>query len=151
MRWFLGLLLVIGSRTAHAQTGSPTPSGAMMAIVAADSEWLDAMRQHDAARIVAPYDDDAVFITADGTAIRGRDRIAELYRTRLHKIVSVLAGGIVQEGTRAVNDSLVFEWGHGGMTYTDSTNAEHASHGPYLTVWRRSRTGKWLIVRNLVF
>ncbi|HLB10193.1 MAG TPA: SgcJ/EcaC family oxidoreductase [Gemmatimonadaceae bacterium] len=148
---FLGLMLVLGARTACAQTGSPTPSGAMTAIVAADSEWLDAMRQHDAARIVAPYDDDAVFITGDGTAIRGRDRIADLYRTRFHKIVRVLDGGIVQEGTRAVNDSLVFEWGHGGLTYTDSTSAEHASYGPYLTVWRRNRTGKWLIVRNLVF
>lgn len=148
---FLGLLLLFGSRAACAQTGSPTPSGAMTAIVAADSEWLDAMRQHNAARIVAPYDEQGVFITGNGTAIRGRDLIADLYRTRFHNIVRVLSGGIVQEGTRAVNDSLVIEWGHGGMTYTDSTAAEHASYGPYLTVWRRNRTGKWLIIRNLVF
>ena len=148
---FLGLLLLLGSRTAYALTGSPAPSGAMTAIVAADSEWLDAMRQHDTARIVAPYDSDGVFVSVDGTTIRGRDRIAALYRTRFPKIVRVVCGGIVQEGTRALNDSLVIEWGHGGMTYTDSTAAEHASYGPYLTVWRRSRTGKWLIIRNLVF
>ena len=143
-----------GASTTLAQTqaqGAPTLASAMPAIRTADSEWLGAMRLHDAARIVAPYDDDAIFIAADGTSIRGRENIAALYRTRFRKIAHVLAGGIVQDGARAVNDSLVYEWGHGGMTYTDSANTKHTTNGPYLTVWRRAPNGKWMITRNLVF
>jgi uncharacterized protein (TIGR02246 family) len=150
MRWLLVLLSTAG-RVTLAQTGIPTPASAVAAITAADSEWLGAMRRHDVSRIVAPYDTGAVFITANGSTIRGRQRIADLYRARFPNIVRVSSGGIVQDGTRAVSDTLVYEWGHGGMTYTDSTNTEHTSSGPYLTVWRRSRAGVWVIIRNLVF
>ena len=150
MRWLIALF-VVGPCIANAQTDARTPKSALTAIAAADAEWLDAMRKHDVSRIVAPYDSDAVFITANGTVIRGRERIADLYRARLRNIARVSAGGIVRIGTRAPSDSLVYEWGHGGMTYADSTDAEHTSSGPYLTVWRRTRVGTWLIIRNLVF
>ena len=151
---FLTLLMVI-AHVVQAQTqaarSSQTLASAMPTIALADSEWLSAMRLHDAERVVAPYDSDAIFVTADGTTIRGRAKIAALYRARFPKIVHVLDGGILQDGIRAVNDTLVYEWGHGGMTYTDSASIKHTVNGPYLTVWRRSATGKWLIIRNLVF
>jgi uncharacterized protein (TIGR02246 family) len=148
-------LIVGGTRIAHAQARtarrSQTLASAIPVIALADSEWLGAMRLQDAERIVAPYDNDAIFLTAGGIAIRGRANIAALYRARFPKIVHVLGGGIVQDGIRAVNDTLVYEWGHGGMTYTDSASINHTVNGPYLTVWRRFPSGKWLIIRNLVF
>jgi uncharacterized protein (TIGR02246 family) len=120
-------------------------------IARADSEWLSAMQSHDVARIVAPYDSMGLFITATGTAIRGRDSIAALYRRRLAAIRRISSGGIDRDGIQRVNDTLAYEWGHGGMTFTDTAGTTHSVRGPYLTVWRRESDGAWRIIRNLVF
>jgi uncharacterized protein (TIGR02246 family) len=138
------LLATVLASTAHGQSASPT-------IARADSEWLGAMRAHDADQIVAPYARDGMFVTANGAVVRGRDSIAALYRRRFGTIVHVVDGGIDREGTQSVNDSLVYEWGHGRLTFTDSAGATHATRGAYLTVWRRESDGVWRIIRNLVF
>lgn len=139
-------LLAIGASTAHAQS-----KAALATIDHADSDWIGAMQPRNVERIVEPYDTDGMFVTATGTVIRGRDSIAALYRRRLTAIKQIRGGAIVREGVHAVNDSLVYEWGHGGMTFTDTSGATHTSRGPYLTVWRRESDGAWRIIRNLVF
>lgn len=92
-------LWVTGVRTVNAQThaqgAARTLASVIAAIKRADSKWLRAMRLHDAARIVAPYNNDAIFSTADGASIRGRDSIVTMYRTRLRRMVRILGGGIV--------------------------------------------------------
>lgn len=150
MRWSL-VWLLIGASTTHAQSSTQAVASAMPVIAKADSEWLDAMRAHDVARIVAPYDSGAVFVMATSAVVRGRDAIANLYRSRFGKIVRVTDGGIVRDDMRAVNDTLIYEWGHGGLTYTDSSNIQHTSSGPYFTVWCKIASGRWVIIRNLVF
>jgi len=147
----LAALAASGVSVAHAQAVDPRAAAALPTIVRADSDWLGAMRSHDAGRIVEPYERDALFITATGVTIHGRDSIAALYRTRLAAITRVDSGGIVRDGVSAASDSLVYEWGHGGLTFTDSAGATHRSSGPYLTVWRHDADGKWRIIRNLVF
>ena len=132
----------------------PLAAGAQAAlptIARADSEWLGAMQSRDVNHIVAPYDRDGMFVTVNGTVIRGRDSIAAFYRRRLSAIARISDGAIVRDGTQSVNDMLVYEWGHGGMTFTDTSGATHTSRGPYLTVWRREPDGAWRIIRNLVF
>lgn len=109
------------------------------------------MRAHDAGKIVSAYAAEGMFVTASGAVIRGRDSIAALYRKRFATIVQVTDGGIDREGMQSVNDTLVYEWGHGRLTFTDSAGATHTSRGPYLTVWRRESDGVWRIIRNLVF
>jgi uncharacterized protein (TIGR02246 family) len=126
-------------------------AAALSTIDRADSDWLGAMKSRDVQRIVSPYDRDGMFVTAAGVVIRGRDSIAALYRRRLGAIASIHDGAIVRDGVQAVNDTLVYEWGHGGMTFTDTAGAIHSSRAPYLTVWRRKSDGAWRIIRNLVF
>ena len=126
-------------------------AGALSTIDRADSDWLGAMQSRNVDRIVAPYDRDGMFVTAAGVVIRGRDSIAALYRRRLGAIARIQDGAIVRDGVQSVNDTLVFEWGHGGMTYTDTAGTAHNARGPYLTVWRKESDGAWRIIRNLVF
>ena len=126
-------------------------ASALSTIDRADSDWLGAMQSRNVERIVAPYDRDGMFVTATGIVIRTRDSIAALYRRRLGAIRSIHDGAIVRDGVQAVNDTLVYEWGHGGMTFTDTSGTTHKSNGPYLTVWRRESDGAWRIIRNLVF
>ncbi len=137
---------MIGASVARSQAAA-----ALRTIDHADSDWISAMRAHNVDRIVEAYDRDGLFVTATGTVIRGRDSIAALYRRRLTAIKRISDGAIVRDGVQAVNDSLVYEWGHGGMTFTDTSGVTHTSNGPYLTVWRRDSDGVWRIVRNLVF
>jgi uncharacterized protein (TIGR02246 family) len=132
---------------AHAQS----PSSALPTIVHADADWIGAMRAKDADRIVASYDSSGLFVTANGTVVRGRDRIAALYRRRFAAIAHVADGGIDRDGVRRVDDTIVYEWGHGRLTFTDTAGVQHTSHGPYLTVWRHEPDGAWRIIRNLVF
>ncbi|HXB26596.1 MAG TPA: SgcJ/EcaC family oxidoreductase [Gemmatimonadaceae bacterium] len=126
-------------------------AAALSTIDRADSDWLGAMQSRDVERIVAPYDREGMFVTAAGVVIRSRDSIAALYRRRLGAIARIHNGAIVRDGVQAVNDTLVYEWGHGGMTFTDTAGAIHSSRGPYLTVWRKESDGAWRIIRNLVF
>jgi uncharacterized protein (TIGR02246 family) len=148
----LALALVFGGAEAlRAQSACTAPPDAIATIDRADSDWLSAMRAHDAERIVEPYDSGAVFVTADGASIVGRDRIAAMYRTRFVRIARVIDGAIVRDGACAAGDSLVNEWGHGGLSYTDSAGTAHHSVGPYLTVWKHKPGGAWMIIRNLVF
>jgi uncharacterized protein (TIGR02246 family) len=139
-------MLALMAHHASAQASSALPT-----IDHADSDWIGAMRSGNVERIVEPYDRDGMFVTTAGTVIRGRDSIAALYRRRLGAIRRISDGAIVRDGVQAVDDSLVYEWGHGGMTFTDTSGITHTSRGPYLTVWRREADGAWRIIRNLVF
>jgi ketosteroid isomerase-like protein len=145
------VLVLVAARRASGQSACAAPPDAIATIDRADADWLPAMRAHDAARIVAPYDSAAVFVTADGASIVRRDRIAAMYRTRFKRIARVIDGAIVRDGACAAGDSLVNEWGHGGLSFTDSAGTTHHSVGPYLTVWKHKPGGAWLIIRNLVF
>ena len=142
----LALWLMLGASVTRAQA-----TAALRTIDHADSDWIGAMRSRNVERIVEPYDPHGMFVTTTGTVIRGRDSIAALYRRRLTAIKHISDGAIVRDGVQAVNDSLVYEWGHGGMTFTDTAGVTHTSNGPYLTVWRREPDGAWRIIRNLVF
>jgi uncharacterized protein (TIGR02246 family) len=139
-------MLALMAHHASAQASSALPT-----IDHADSDWIGAMRSGNVERIVEPYDRDGMFVTTAGTVIRGRDSIAALYRRRVGAIKRISDGEIVRDGVQAVDDSLVYEWGHGGMTFTDTSGVTHTSRGPYLTVWHREPDGAWRIIRNLVF
>ena len=150
MRHFRTLLALAFAALSPFAARAQTPA-ALATIDRADSDWLGAMQSRDVQRIVAPYDRDGMFVTAAGAVIRGRDSIAALYRRRLSAIAQISDGAIVREGVQAVNDTLIYEWGHGGMTFTDTARATHTTRGPYLTVWRKESDGAWRIIRNLVF
>ena len=148
---FFGVFLLVSRLFATSAAAPPPPSGDARldrAITAANGEWGPAMQAGDVDPIVRPYADDGVFLTFDGTAIRGKTAIAEFYRERFRK--NGPAAGTKIEPRRVQRDGdLAYEWGHGEVTYAKegkpSTNG-----GPYLTVWKKQRDGNWKILRNVI-
>lgn len=120
-------------------------------IEAANSAWLPGLRQHDAKMITAAFDDSALFVTADGTTIRGRAAITRMYEGRFPTLGKILSGAVVQEGLVAVKADLVYEWGRATLELASATpgGAPRRGGGAYLTVWRRAADGHWRILRNI--
>src|ERR1700736_5000998 len=91
----LGLCALAGLAVAGPREKAPSgrtrmgPPGAdprpLSAITKANTEFEVTMLKADTATIAAPYTPDAVFISPDGTATRGRAQIEKLYRDRFAK------------------------------------------------------------------
>ncbi len=151
-RWGIAILASTALVTTITAGGPPPISAAAAtAIREANTQWLPAMKRGDVAAIVAPYSQDALFVTAKGEAVRGHDAIAELYRSRLAAVAAVVGGDIVSDGEVAATPDLVYEWGHGSLILMQKDGGQSKGGGPYLTVWHKDSAGHWLIVRNIVF
>ncbi len=148
-----GAALVAAALALPAAAADPpgiSPAAAA-AISEANAQWLPAMKRGDVAAIVAPYADDALFVTTKGETIRGRAAIADLYRQRLAAIAGVVDGDLVSDGRVAATAELVYEWGHAVLVQAHKDGSHSRGGGPYLTVWQRDGAGHWHIIRNVVF
>ena len=141
-----GLLLAALSVTPVQDGG--VPAGARAAIAKANAEWIPALKAHDAATIAAPYADDAVFVTATGVTVQGRDAVTKLMQERFAQMGTVLNGSIVQDGLSR-QGSMIYEWGHADLEVARAGAPPQHSGGRYLTVWRQDAAGRWVIIRNL--
>jgi uncharacterized protein (TIGR02246 family) len=142
------LLLTLSTLAAPVQTSADSiPSAARDAIEAANNEWVVAMTRRDAVQAARPYADDAVFVAANGAVAKGRPAIEQLMRDRFQTMGTVVGGAIVQEGLTR-QGALIYEWGRGALEIAAAGKTTRTS-GHYLTVWRASADGQWLIVRNL--
>jgi uncharacterized protein (TIGR02246 family) len=124
------------------------PLAARRTITAANTAWLRAMKRQDAAAIVEPYDEEAVFVTATGEAVRGRSAIERLMHDRFAKIGRVVGGTIVEDGLTRVG-TMIYEWGHAELQLSHDGGKPAVSKGRYLTVWKADASGRWRIIRNL--
>jgi uncharacterized protein (TIGR02246 family) len=122
-------------------------------IEAANAAWLPGLKRHDAASIASAYADSGLFISADGTVVRGRAAVAAMYAARFQRQRAIRTGAVVQDGLAVVGPALVYEWGHGWVEMEPAAagGAPVRAGGTYLTVWQRAGDGHWHIVRNLTF
>lgn len=118
------------------------------AIRKANAEWATAVKTGDAATIAAPYADDAVFILADGTCVRGRAEIEKMYRERFER-GGVAASARIDSKKLVVDGGLAYESGYGEIGRIKEGKVS-TSGGRYLTVWQRAPDGEWKIIRNIV-
>lgn len=124
------------------------PADAKQTIEKANADWLTALKKLDDAAVVAPYADDAVFVTGAGAAVRGRDGIAAMMRERFARTGPAIGGTITQDGTAMVGD-LIYEWGHAEVVFGAAGGPASKSAGRYLTVWKKDAGDRWRIHRNL--
>lgn len=107
-----------------------------------------AVKTGDAATIAAPYANDAVFILADGTCIRGRAEIEKMYRAGFER-GGVAASARIDSKKLVVDGNLAYESGYGEIGRIKDGKVA-TSGGRYLTVWQRAANGEWKIIRNIV-
>jgi ketosteroid isomerase-like protein len=118
------------------------------AIMKAGSDFDVAMTKGDVGSIVAPYTQDAVFVSIDGTVFSGLAQIEQLYRDRFAKGPPVVESKIESEEVM-VDGNLAYERGRGAfIRVVDGKHKEDWAR--FLTVWQRQPNGDWKIVRNIV-
>jgi uncharacterized protein (TIGR02246 family) len=120
----------------------------LAAIKKANSDFEAAMMKSDTATIVEPYTADAVFVSPDGTATKGRAAIEQLYRDRFAKSGPALETKVVSEELMLDGD-FAYERGRGSITRR--VREERVTDwARFLTVWLRQPDGHWKILRNVV-
>lgn len=146
--FMLGLSL---SLAAAAATPEEDLASARPVIDKANADWVPALQAGDVHRAAEPFADDAMFILGSGKIYAGRAAIEAFLKERLTPGSKITGGTIQQDGIQVIRDGLIYEWGHGGTTKVDAKGESHTSAGLYLTVWQRSPSGQWQIIRNLNF
>jgi uncharacterized protein (TIGR02246 family) len=121
----------------------------------ANKEWETAIQTGDADALSRPYRDDGIFIGPDGTSVRGRAAIHEMYAARAAAIATakkrIVAATIQSDGRTAAGADDVYEWGSGWVSIESVDGTRSKAGGRYLTVWHRQPDGTWVIIRNLAF
>lgn len=97
---------------------------------------------------MAPYTEDAVFVKPDGTSIKGRAAIEQLYRDRFLKSGPALETKIESQQLM-VDGDIAYERGR-GLLARRVNNERVADWARFLTVWQRQADGDWKILRNIV-
>lgn len=147
----LAVACFLSAPCATAATPDEEIAAARPTILAANADWVTAMQAGDARTIAAPYAGDGVFVLPDGRVLAGRAAIEQAMAQRFKPGVTITGGALHEDGITSVGDGLIYEWGHGGLTSRDASGLTHTSDGHYLTVWKRSGSGRWEIVRNMAF
>ena len=144
----LAVGFILCAVAAQADGAADIIAQAKPAIEKANSDWLPAIQKEDAKMLVEAYADNGIFVTTAGQSVIGKQAIEQMYKDRFAK-VKILDGKIIEDGI-TVQGALIYEWGHADITaQANGTTSQHA--GYYLTVWQRSSSGVWQIIRNLTF
>ena len=138
------IFLALYCTTCLAQT-KLIDSDARQQIDAGNQQWVDAMKQGNAAMLVPGNTEDAVDCSPGGECIRGRSAIGEHMKEEISKLgkadsASVVSVGSVQQGR------YVYEWGEAKAHFPNGKSVVDK----YLTVWQRQPDGAWKVFRNLV-
>jgi len=152
-RFAAGSLAFAASAAILASQGPGVPpAGAdprlLAAVKKANSDFETAMTKSDTATIAEPYAADAVFVSPDGTATRGRAAIEQLYRDRFAKSGPALETKILSEELMLDGD-FAYERGRGSITRRVGEKRV-TDWARFLTVWQRQPDGAWKIFRNIV-
>ena len=143
-KWTLISSLFLGCATCLAQS-KPIDADARQQIDAGNQQWVDAMKQGNAALLEPGNTVDSVDCNPEGHCITGRAALAEHAKEEMARLgkansASVISRGSVQQGR------YVYEWGEAKAHFPNG----RAILDRYLTVWQKQEDGSWKVFRNLV-
>lgn len=141
---FAVLFLLLCTTSCLAQT-NVVDSDARRQIDAGNQQWVDAMKQGDAALLAPGNTTDSVDCSPEGVCIRGSAALESQAKQQMAKLgkadsASVVSMGSVQQGR------YVYEWGEAKAHFQNGKSIMDR----YLTVWQKQPDGNWKVFRNLV-
>jgi uncharacterized protein (TIGR02246 family) len=147
LAWTVLTMLLVGAAAAAPQDAA-VPADARATIAAANADWIASLKAGTPETSADPYAEDGMFVTATGSVVTGREAIRQLLKTRFEGAGRVTDATLVQDGL-TLQGPFIYEWGHATIVFVRDGGATVRSSGRYLTVWKKSATGRWEIVRNL--
>ena len=144
MRALLGAVIGLGLAACTEQSG-PKQNDAVAQVRAADAAITKAVTAKDLDGILSHYADDAVMLPTAEPLIEGKAAIREEWQHIL--AIPDFSNQTTMRDAKVSSD--------GGMAYTYGTYRARMmgedgkpveEPGKYVTIWRRSADGKWLIV-----
>jgi uncharacterized protein (TIGR02246 family) len=110
-------------------------------------QWAEYWRQKQLEDVVALYAPDAVFLTGTGDRISGRNAIRAVFKTAMEGHTSDLTPrSLVTE----ISGNLAYDSGDYLETIIPASGvAKTELKGNYVIVFKRQRSGKWLIIEHV--
>ena len=138
------------TRDTAAPAFAPAPDEATSARAVIDSmnaAFLAALERGDAATAASNYAEDAVFMSANDKAWRGRDAVqkglAGMLSQFSFKDAKLTTEDVILRGDLAV-ETGAYSW-----TLQPKSGTATKDVGKYLTVWQRDGAGTWKIIRDI--
>ncbi len=158
-------ILILPGLNAAAQTEQPHPSPASVShsldrarrspiatklatsLSRVCGQWAEYWKQKQLDNVVALYAPDAVFLTGTGDRFSGRDAIRAVFKTAMEGHTSDLTPrSLVTE----VSGNLAYDSGDYLETIIPASGvAKTELKGNYVIVFKRQRSGKWLIIEHV--
>lgn len=110
-------------------------------------QWAEYWRQKQLDNVIALYAPDAVFLTGTGDRISGRNAIRAVFKTAMEGHTSDLTPrSLVTE----VSGNLAYDSGDYLETIIPASGvAKTELKGNYVIVFKRQRSGEWLIIEHV--
>lgn len=133
-------------RTPRAAQSAPL-SPAAVEVARARDQWAKFLNTKQLGPLMTLYAPEAVMLQPNGESVRGALSI----RALTQKIWTTLTPNISMHGvTTKVSCDMAYDQGDFRETLTSiSSGAKQQSQGQYLTVFKRDRSGRWLIVEQV--
>ncbi|HTB98301.1 MAG TPA: polysaccharide deacetylase family protein [Terracidiphilus sp.] len=144
---FAALAIAMAAGQSSHDPDSGAENTASKAFAKLREDWAQDLREKKLDACVAAYDDAAEFLQPDGGRVRGAAEIRKLYQT----ITSTFDSDLIFDSRRVeTSGDLAYDSGEFREVLTvRSTGKRLFSTGSYLTVYRRSQNGAWLIEEQM--
>jgi uncharacterized protein (TIGR02246 family) len=110
---------------------------------AATQAWIDGMNSHDAERVVALYDDEAVLWGTRSPSLRDTPTTIRDYFTVLRSVPPSYKVSLGEQRIRVYGDIAI---NTGSYTFTEERDGKTISRPARFSFVYRIRDGRWLIV-----
>lgn len=117
-----------------------------MAIEEANSKWVEAFNQGDAASVAALYTDDATLMPPNSEMIQGRQGVQEFWNGAMKmglKDVSLTTVDVNGSG------NIVYEIGKYAISIETEGQELMRDSGKYIVVWKKQEDGSWKLQADI--
>ena len=141
----LGLLFITVGCQTNLKLNDQQLASEFQSLSQADKDWADACASKSVDRMIAFYDKEAIFSSADGTTIRDRGELRNLWIEQFSLPNYSLTWQAIDVKVAKAGD-LGYTSGKWDMQWTSETGKLVKLHGSYVAVWKKQADGSWKVL-----